>query len=52
MPVARMGMRKLKELLRLKLECGLKHRQIQRSIGVSVGAVSKYCALAQTAGLT
>jgi transposase len=47
-----MDMRKLKELLRLKLECGLKHRQIERSIGVSVGAVSKYCALAQAAGLT
>jgi transposase len=52
MPAARMDMRKLKELLRLKLECGLKHRQIERSIGVSVGAVSKYCALAQAAGLT
>ena len=45
-------MRKLKEVLRLKLECGLKHRQIERAVGVSVGAVSKYCRLAKLAGLS
>ncbi len=45
-------MRKLKEVLRLKLECGLKHRQIERAVGVSVGAVSKYCRLATLAGLS
>ena len=44
MPTERMIMRKLKEILRLKLDCGQKHRQIQRAVGVSIGAVSKYCA--------
>ena len=52
MPTERMIMRKLKEVLRLKLECGLKHRQIERAVGVSVGAVSKYCRLAKLAGLS
>ena len=52
MPAARMDMRKLKELLRLKLEWGLKHRQIERALDVSVGAASKYCALAQATGLS
>lgn len=52
MPTERMTMRKLKEVLRLKLECGLKHRQIERAVGVSIGAVSKYCNLAGQAGLT
>jgi hypothetical protein len=47
-----MEMRKLKELLWLKLECGLAHRQIERALGVSVGAVSKYCALAARAQLS
>jgi len=52
MPTERMIMRKLKEILRLKLDCGLEHRQIQRAVGVSIGAVSKYCGLAEQAGLT
>jgi len=52
MPTERMIMRKLKEILRLKLDCGLKHRQIQRAVGVSIGAVSKYCSLAEQAGLS
>jgi len=52
MPTERMIMRKLKEILRLKLDCGLKHRQIQRAVGVSIGAVSKYCGLAEQAGLS
>lgn len=52
MPAARITMRKLKELLRLKLDCGLGHRQIERALGVSVGVVSKYCALAAQAKLT
>lgn len=51
MPAARLQMRKLKELLRLKLECGLGHRQIERALGVSVGVVSKYCTLAASAKL-
>ena len=44
-------MRKLKEVLRLKWECGLTHRQISRAVGVSVGAVSKFAGLAGRAGL-
>lgn len=52
MPAARITMRKLKELLRLKLDCGLGHRQIERALGVSVGVVSKYCTLAAQAKLT
>ena len=52
MPAERMIMRKLKEVLRLKLVCGLTHRQIERAVGVSIGAVSKYCAMAERAGLT
>jgi transposase len=51
MPAERMIMRKLKEVLRLKLHCGLTHRQIEGAVGVSIGAVSKYCALAERAGL-
>ncbi|MBM3341401.1 MAG: hypothetical protein FJY56_04735 [Betaproteobacteria bacterium] len=52
MPAARITMRKLKELLRLKLDCGLGHRQIERALGVSIGVVSKYCTLAAQAKLT
>jgi transposase len=47
-----MIMRKLKEILRLKFDCGLKHRQIERAVGVSIGAVSKYCGLAERVGLS
>ena len=39
MPTERMSMRKLKEVIRLKLECGLKHRQIERAVGVSIGVL-------------
>jgi transposase len=46
-----MSMRKLKEVLRLKWACGLTHRQISRAIGISVGAVSKFAAQANQAGL-
>lgn len=52
MPTERMIMRKLREILRLKLDYGLKHRQIERAVGVSIGAVSKYCRLAEQAGLS
>jgi len=44
-------MRRLKEILRLKWSCGLSHRQISRAVGVSVGAISQYAALASAAGL-
>ena len=44
-------MRRLKEILRLKWSCGLSHRQISGAVGVSVGAISQYAALASAAGL-
>ena len=51
MPAHRTSMRKLKEVLRLKWACGLSHRQIGRAVGISVGAISGYAALASAAGL-
>ena len=35
-------MRKLKELMRLKIEACLTHRQVGRSLGISPGTVSSY----------
>jgi transposase len=45
-------MRRIKEVLRLKLDIGLSHRQIVAASGVSLGAVSKLVRLAEGAGLT
>ena len=47
MPAVRIAMVKLKELLRLKFDCKLSHRQIARALGISKGAVGKYVVLAQ-----
>jgi transposase len=44
-------MRNIKEILRLKLECGLSHERIGRALGLSKGVVSKYVVRAQIAGL-
>ena len=44
-------MRKIKEVLRLKFDCGLSHRQIARALGMSLGAVSKYLSYCAAAGL-
>ncbi|MBS0577549.1 MAG: transposase [Proteobacteria bacterium] len=44
-------MHKIKECLRLKLDSGLPHERIARSLGLSKGVVSKYVARAQEAGL-
>jgi transposase len=44
-------MRRIKEILRLKLDCGLSHRQIVAALGISVGAVTKFVNLAERAGL-
>ena len=44
-------MRRIREVLRLKLLCKLSHREIARALGVSVGAVSHYGQLAEQAGL-
>ena len=34
MPTPRVGMRKIKECLRLKLECGLSNEQVARALGL------------------
>jgi transposase len=44
-------MRRIREVLRLKLLCKLSHREIARALRVSVGAVSHYGQLAEQAGL-
>lgn len=44
-------MRRIKEVLRLKLDCGLSHNQIANALKVSLGAISKYGRLAERAGL-
>ena len=51
MPTPRINMRKLKDALRLKLLCEQSHQQIASALGLSKGSVTKYCALAATAGL-
>jgi transposase len=45
-------MRKLKEVLRLRFELGLRQNQIARSCSISQGAVSQYLKRARTAGVT
>ena len=45
-------MRKVREILRLRFERGLSHRQISASTGVSKGALSEYLRRAKAAGLT
>ena len=45
-------MRKVREILRLRFERGLSHRQISASTGVSKGALSEYLRRASVAGLT
>src|SRR6266568_5516438 len=52
MPARRVPMRRIKEVLRLKLDCGLSHRQIVAALGVSLGAVSKFVSLAEREGLS
>lgn len=41
MPNKRLAMRHIKDILRLKLEAKLSHRQIARSLGIGVGTVSR-----------
>ena len=45
-------MRKFKELMRLKFEAKLTHRQIARSLGLGAGTVSRYVRQIQAAGLS
>ena len=52
MPVERLAMRQIKEVLRLKLAAHLSQRQIARSLRLSTGVVAKYLAAAERAGIT
>lgn len=51
MPAQRMTMRKIKDVLRLKLEARLSHEQIAMALNISKGVVAKYAGLANAAGL-
>jgi transposase len=44
-------MRKIKDVLRLKLEAGLTHEQVAAALRISKGVVTKYLTLAGAAGL-
>ena len=44
-------MRKIKDVLRLKLQAGLSHEQIATALHISKGVVAKYASLANAAGL-
>ena len=44
-------MRKIKDVLRLKLDAQLSHERIAASLGISKGVVAKYVSAATTAGL-
>ena len=50
MPMKRLSMRKLKEVLRLRYELGLGQRQIARSCSIGHGTVYEYLKRAQAAG--
>ena len=45
-------MRQIREVLRLKHECGLVHRAIARACGMGAGTVSDYLGRARAAGLS
>ena len=48
----RLSMRKIREILRLKFECGLTNRQIAKSCSVARSTVADYLLRARSAGLT
>jgi transposase len=52
MSTVNLSMRKIEEILRLKFETGLSHRQIAKSCGVSPSTVSEYLTHAKAAGLS
>ncbi len=52
MPNTRLAMRHIKDILRLKLDAKLSHRQIARSLNIGVGTVSVYSKRAIAVGLT
>ena len=51
MPMKRLTMRQIREILRLKHESRLSHRAIARVCGVGAGTVSEYLRRAREAGL-
>ncbi|MEY2653706.1 MAG: hypothetical protein RLZZ524_734 [Pseudomonadota bacterium] len=51
MPASRITMRKIKDILRLKLEARLSHERIAIALDLSKGVVTKYVGLAAAAGL-
>ena len=52
MPTQRINMKKLRELLRLKFDTQLSHRQIGRALNISPGRVSYYGQAAKEIGLS
>ena len=52
MPAERITMRKIKEVLRLKFECGLSNRQIANSISVARSTVGDYVSRAKAAEIS
>lgn len=51
MPAKRVAMHIIKEVLRLKYDAALSHRQIAAACGISKGVVAKFLALAEANGL-
>jgi Sigma-70, region 4 len=51
MPGERLSMRKIREVLRLRLGHGLSQRQVAQSLQLSVGAVNSYLSRARCSGL-
>lgn len=52
MPTGRLNMRRIRDVLRLKLGQGLSERSIAASLGLSKGSVGSYTQRARHAGLT
>lgn len=52
MPVSRISMRNIKDLLRLKYETQLSHDKIARALGLSKGVIAKYVKIVESAGLS
>jgi transposase len=51
MPTARISMRKIREILRLKWDCGLSQRQIAESCAVARPTITEYLQRAEAAGV-
>jgi transposase len=51
-PAPRIAMRQIREVLRLKDECGLTYSQIARSLRIAKGSVANYLRSAEAGGLT